>query len=81
MALEDNLREIRTRISNARTKQARAEVQRDEARAKVGQAKKVLADEFQATTNEEIKAKRAELQADLDAEIEKVQRALAEAGA
>ena len=81
MALEDNLREIRTRISSARTKQARAEVQRDQARANASQAKTVLGDEFGVTTNEEIKAKRAELQSALDTQMEKVTTALQEAGA
>jgi uncharacterized protein YqfA (UPF0365 family) len=81
MALEDDLRQIRTRISAARTKQARAEVQRDEARAKVAQAKTVLKDEFGVSTNAEIKAKRDELQADLDTATEEIKRALLEAGA
>jgi hypothetical protein len=80
MAEEDDLRQIRSRISIARTAQARAEVQRDEARARVGTARKVLSEEFGVSTNEEIKAKMAELQTDLDSKITAVRESLTAAG-
>jgi hypothetical protein len=79
MALDDDLRSIRSQISDARGRQARAQVQADNARTKVAEGKATLQKDFGVVTNEEAKAKLVELEAALEAEVASVKHSLAEA--
>lgn len=81
MAIEDQLREIRTTISQVQSKKARAAVELDNAKERLKVAQATLKDEFGVETTEEARAKLTELQAELDAAVAEVELALQEAGA
>lgn len=81
MALEDDLRERRQRISAATAKKSRAEAEHDAAVTRLEQAKKTLKDEHGVETVAEGKAKLAELKADLDAALAEADEKLEAAGA
>ena len=79
--IEDKLRELRGAISTAQGKKAHAAVQVEEARSKLTTARATLKDEFGVETTPEAREKLAELQADLDREVDQITRLLDEAGA
>lgn len=81
MALEDDLRDIRTRISQATTRKARAQAEHDAATARLTEADRVLEKDFGVTSPEEAKAKLTELKATYDDAMTTAKAALAEAGA
>lgn len=79
MSIDDDLRSIQTRISQAQAKKMRATIEQDNAQAKLTQAKKVF-EEFGIKDNADAKNVLLELQQNLDSEIEKAKRSLEEAG-
>lgn len=81
MAIEDQLRELRTAISQAQGRKARAQVELDNAEARVEEASKTLKEDFGVETKEQAREKLTELQAELDAAVAEVEAALEEAGA
>lgn len=81
MAIEDQLREIRTTISQVQSKKARAAVELDNAKERLKTAQSTLKDEFGVETTDEARAKLTELQSELDKAVAEVESALAEAGA
>lgn len=81
MAIEDQIREMRTAISQAASKTARAAVELDNAKERSNAARQALKEDFGVETPEDAKAKLAELQEQLDEELVAVQKALEEAGA
>lgn len=81
MAIEDKIREIRTSISQAQGKKARAQVEYDNAVERRNSAKKSLKEDFGVETNDDAKRVLNELQTELDATVTKVEQSLAEAGA
>lgn len=78
---ETQLREVRQRLANVQSKRARALVERDNAQAKVAQSKETLQSQFGVVTNDEAKAKLAELTQNLDDTVATVREKLTEAGA
>lgn len=81
MSIEDQLREIRTRISQVQGRKARAQVEHENATERLTSAKASLKADFGVETNAEAKEKRATLEAELEAVVADVQKELAEAGA
>lgn len=81
MAIEDKIREIRTSISQAQGKTARAQVEHDNATERRSSAQKTLKEDFGVETNEDAKRVLVELQTELDDAVTKIESALAEAGA
>lgn len=81
MSLEDNLRSIQTRISQVQGKHARAQVERDNALAKLGIAKAALKEEYGVATTPEARAKLEELEAELVEAVQAVELELEAAGA
>jgi len=79
VSIDDDLRSIQTRISQAQAKKMRATIEQDNAQAKLTQAKKVF-EEFGIKDNADAKNVLLELQQNLDSEIEKAKRSLEEAG-
>ncbi len=77
---EDRLREIRTAISQAQSKTARAAVELDNAKERLKDAQATLT-EFGVRNGEEAKAKLADLQSELDSAVAQIEAELAEAGA
>ena len=80
MAIEDALREIRTQISQAQGRKARAEVELEGAQARKTAARATLK-EFGVETTADAKAVLASLEAELETAVTQTQEALAEAGA
>lgn len=81
MAVEDQLREIRTRISQVQSQKARATVEHENAVARRDAAKKTLKEEFGVETTEDAKRVLAELQTELNDAVAAVESKLSEAGA
>lgn len=80
MALEDDLRERRMRISQATARKARAQAEYDANQARSEQASKTLSDDFGVTDRAGAAAKLTELKADLDAKEADIETKLKEAG-
>lgn len=80
MAIDDQIRELRTAISQQMSKTARAAVELDSAKENDAEARRVLKEDFGVETTDEARAKLAELQAELDNELKQAEQALAEAG-
>lgn len=78
---EEELRTVRSRISNRQSSRAQSIVMRDAAKAKVAEAREMLKDEFEVVTNDDARAKLAELDAALVSAVETVKTKLTEAGA
>lgn len=76
---EEQIRELKTRISQAQARAARAQVERENAQAALDRARKALLDEFEVTTPDQAKAKLTELDATLERELKVVHEALAAA--
>lgn len=81
MALEDQIREARTAISQATARKTRAQVELDNAEARLETANATLKDDFEVSTKEEARAKLTELQEALQEKLAQVEEELAEAGA
>lgn len=81
MSVEDKLREIRTSISQVQGKKARAQVEFEAATERRELARRTLKEEFQVETNDDARAKLAQLQGELDDSVAAVVKALEEAGA
>jgi hypothetical protein len=81
MALDDDLRAIQARIATLTSKKTRAEVERDNADAKVAEARTALEEEFGVKTTAEAKAKLAELEQNLRDVVAEVEAELEAAGA
>lgn len=81
MAIEDQLRELRTSISQAQGKKLHAQVQLDNAKGNMEEARSRLKNEFGVETTDEARAKLIELQSELDAAMAEVEAALQESGA
>lgn len=81
MAIEDQIREIRTSISQAQGRKARAQVEHDNAIERQNTAKSTLKEDFGVSTNDDAKRVLTELQDELDSAVVKIEAALAEAGA
>ena len=79
--MEDDLREIRTRISTANAKKARAHAEHDAAVARRDLAVQTLQDDFGVSTKEEISAKLEELRSDLATQTARIEEELEAAGA
>ena len=79
--IEDQIRTARAGIAQAQTKKTRAAVELDTAKQRLADARAILKNEFGVVTTEDAKAKLAELKAALDAALEDIETALAEAGA
>lgn len=80
-SIEDTIREVQGALALEKNKQVRAAVELDAAKARVEEARTLLASEFGVTTSEEAKAKLTQLRSDLDTAIELIEARLAEAGA
>lgn len=81
MAIDDQIREIRGAIALVQNKKARAAVELDNAKTRVADARRALAEEFGVTTTEDARAKLTELRAELDAAMAEIEAQLAVAGA
>jgi hypothetical protein len=81
MDINTELREIRTGISNARTKKARAQVEYDNAQQRAEEAMTVLRDEFGVKTTAEAAETRERLKKELETRISEVLTSLESAGA
>lgn len=81
MALEDELRELRTRRSNAQAKVVRAQTEHDSAVSRKEIADRTLEEDFGVTTDAEGRAKLLELKAVLDDKKAEIESKLEEAGA
>ncbi len=81
MSIESQLRELKQRDENLRSRRTRAEVERDNAKAKFEQAKTALKEEFGLSTGAEISARIAELEATRDNLLASIQADLDAAGA
>lgn len=81
MALEDELREYRSRISTARNKRARAQAEYDAAQTRQDLAKQTLKEEHGVSTPAEAKKKLLALKKNLDAVTADIETKLEEAGA
>jgi hypothetical protein len=81
MPIEEQIRSIQSRITTEQSKRARAEVEKENAEAAIAEARATLTNEFGVSTGAEIRAKREELQAEIDAELAEAERLLEEAGA
>lgn len=66
MVSDDTLRDIKTRISQAESKRARAEIEKETGQKRRQEAIDALRDEFNVTTTEDIQKTHAELQAGVD---------------
>lgn len=74
---DSQIRELKTRIQQAQSRAARAQVERENATAAVERARKALWDEFGVRNPEEAKAKLAELTQELEEGLAAVREALA----
>lgn len=81
MAIEDQLREIRTTISQVQGKKARAQVELDNANERLETARTTLKEDFGVETTDEARTKLTDLQAELESVVAEVERALEESGA
>lgn len=81
MAIEDTLRELRTSISQAQSRKARAAVELDNAKERLKASQATLRDEFGVATTDDARTKLTALQGELDAAVAEVEKQLAEAGA
>jgi hypothetical protein len=81
MAAQDELRELQTRISTARSNKARAEIEVENATTRLVAAKDALEEEFGVKDNAGVKAVMAKLTADRDEALTTVKALLAESGA
>lgn len=81
MALDEDLRSIRTRISSAQAKKARAEVVFETAQQSLQAARSKLKEEFGVTTGAEAKEMLVSLTNELDDAVKLVRSELESAGA
>lgn len=81
MSIESQIRELQQRQTNLSSRRTRAEIERDNAKAKFEDARRVLKEEFGLTNGEEIKAKIAELEAERDTLLKGIEADLEAAGA
>ena len=72
MTSEDDLRNIKLRISQAQSKQARAQVELETAQERRDRALKALKDDFGISTAEDIAQVHTALQSTVDDELAKV---------
>lgn len=79
--IEDQIREVRTAISQANARVTRAQVERDSAQTRLDEATRTLQEEFGVETREDAKAQLIELQEQLQREIQQAEEKLAEADA
>jgi cell division protein ZapA (FtsZ GTPase activity inhibitor) len=80
MAIEDQIREIRTQISQQQTRVTRAQVEKENAERRRDQAAETLRG-FGVTSTEEARAKLTQLQGELDTAVSDIEAQLKEAGA
>lgn len=76
MTSDDSLRDIKLRISQAQSRQARAQVELETAQERRKRALEALKDDFGISTNEDIARVHTELQETLENETAKVLAAL-----
>jgi adenylyl- and sulfurtransferase ThiI len=79
--IEDRLRSVQTRRSQAATKRARDEVEVENAQKALDAAKKDLETEFGVVTGADLREVRAKLEAELEEAVADAEKALEEAGA
>lgn len=79
MSVEEQIRDLKARITQAQARVARATVERENASAALERSRAALWTEFAVRNPDEAKAKLAELEATLAAELEAVRAALADA--
>jgi hypothetical protein len=79
--IEDQIRDIRTAISQATQRTTRAQVERDAAQTRLDEATRTLQEEFGIKTKDDARAQLVELQKQLQDEIAKAEAQLAEADA
>lgn len=76
METEERIRDIRKRKTVAESKKARAEVEREHATKRLREARTALSEEFGISTNADVEATLASLQAELDVALEEAEKAL-----
>lgn len=81
MAFDDDIRTIKTQISQAQGQKARASVQLENAQERVAEGRARLKEEFGVVETSEAKAVLTQLDAELQEALDTVRRDLAEAGA
>jgi hypothetical protein len=81
MAIEEEVRALQSKIQIEQSKKARAEVEHENAEKQIQQARAVLKEKFGITTSDDIRAKRAELEATLAENLASAKSALEAAGA
>jgi hypothetical protein len=79
--IEDQIREVRTAISQATARKTRAEIEKEAAQARLDEATATLQDEFNVSSREEARDILLQLQRDLQEEIAAAEEKLAEAEA
>ncbi len=81
MTIESQLRELKTRSEAVAATRTRAQIELDNAKAKLLDAKRVLKEEHGLNTGAEIDARVAELKAELETTISEIEDELKAAGA
>lgn len=76
MDIEDRIREIKTAVQNAERMKARAEVQRDQAKASVKESVERLRSDFGVSSIQEARDLRDRLQNKLNLRLEEIQEVL-----
>lgn len=79
--IEDRLRTIQKRHSEAVAAKTRAEIEAENATKSLLEARQALKDEFGVSTTEELQSERERLSQELVAALDEVDRLLTEAGA
>lgn len=81
LALDEELRSIRTKISAVQARKARAEVMKENAQAALKQARSTLAEEYGVSTPADAKTVLTELSDELEKAVAQVRQELEAAGA
>ena len=76
ISLEERLGNIQQRISQATARRAREEVEVENARASLAEAKERLKEEFGVVTSDDLRAKKTELESALQSAVEEIEAAL-----
>jgi hypothetical protein len=79
MGIQEQLADIKSRISQQNTLQGRAQLRKENASESLEKARAELLDQFGVTTADEIRAKRAELEKALEGALADAERYLEDA--
>ncbi len=77
----ERLADIDRRVESARTRATRAALAREQAEERIAKTKAALKDEFGVSTGAEIRAKREELESNLESSLASIEADLEAAGA